>query len=379
MDIFDWEFYIEFNYDILDVFDNSEKSALDHYNQYGLSENRIINQSMLYNIYPLLQFFDYEYYLDANPDLSKINSKFRLIRHYLIQGYKENRKINFLSPIFLCFNFNTKLLNWQPNIQKPLVSIIIPVYNRANIICECIDSLLNQTYTNIEIIIIDDNSTDSTLKQINTYKDSDKIKILSNLKNYGCYTSINFGLSIASGEYITVHGSDDVSFPNRIEELIYMMMTNNLLMCGNYILRSHFKTFKNINLSNTNDIFNSILHFKMDNTTHNKECCNPLVSLGTLIYHKSVFNTIGEYKNIRKGADMIFFEEFLYHYEKIKFYNNDCSHRYLTKILSGNHYKIIDDILYISSEIDHNNLTSQELNFNINSYRNNIYLDNNIN
>jgi glycosyltransferase involved in cell wall biosynthesis len=379
MDIFNWEFYVEFNNDIIDIYGNSEKSALNHYNEYGKMENRIINQTMLYNIYPLLKFFDHEYYLEQNSDLIIINSKFRLIKHYLIQGYKENRKIHFFSPIFLCFNFNKKLLDWSKILKKPLVSIIVPVYNRSNIICECINSLLNQTYPNIEIIIINDSSTDSTLNELNIYKSNNKIKILDNLQNYGCYTSINFGLSISSGEYITIHGSDDVSLPNRIEELIYTMSTNNLLMCGNYILRSHFKTFKNINLSDTTDIFNSIIQFKMNNTIHNNECCNPLISLGTLIYHRSVFDIIGEYKNIKKGADMVFFEEFLFYYEKIKFYKNDCSHRYLTKVLSGNHFKIIDDILYISSEIDNNNLTSQKSDFNINSYRDKIYSNNNIN
>ena len=57
------------------------------------------------------------------------------------------------------------------------------------------------------------------------------------------------------------------------------------------------------------------LLFKMDKITHNNECCKPLVSLGTLIYHKSVFNLLGEYENIRKGGDMVFFEKFLYNYE----------------------------------------------------------------
>jgi hypothetical protein len=171
----------------------------------------------------------------------------------------------------------------------------------------------------------------------------------------------------------------EILFYLESKELIYMMLTNNLLMCGNYILRSHLKTFKNIDLSNISNVFNSIVQFKMDKVKHNSECCNPLISLGTLIYHRSVYDIIGEYKNIIKGADMIFFEEFLYYYEKIKFYKNDCSHRYLTKVLSGNHFKIIDDILYISSEIDNNNLTSQNNNFDINSYRNKIYLDNHIN
>jgi glycosyltransferase involved in cell wall biosynthesis len=370
---FDWKFYIEFNNDIVNTYGDSEESALKHYNDYGSIENRITTENMLYNIYPYMKYFDTDYYLENNSDLISLNSKYKLIKHYLIQGYNENRKIYFFSPVFSYFNFKKSNLIWNSTFNKPKISIIIPVYNRFNLINECINSLLNQTYSNIEIIIIDDSSTDSTLSELEKYIDNDKIIILSNINNYGCYPSINLGLNIASGDYITIHGSDDVSFPNRIEELIHKMLENNLLMCGNYILRSHFKNFNDIDLTDPKKIFNSIIQLKMNNIIHNNECCKPIVSLGTLVYHKSVFSKIGEYENIRKGGDMIFVEKFLYNYEKIKFYKNDCSHRYLTKINSGNHYKIIDEILYISSDIDNTNITSQDINFNINTFREKLY------
>lgn len=376
MHTFDWKFYIEFNNDIIDTFGQSEESAKKHYDNYGKSENRIISENMLYNLYPYLKFFDCDYYLEHNPDLKIFNTKYKLLRHYLIQGSDENRKINFYSPVFSCFNFNKKIYNIENTLLYPKVSIIIPVYNRSNLIEQCIDSLLNQTYKNIEIIIINDNSSDSTLNKLDKYINNNKIMILSNINNYGCYTSINFGLKFVTGEYVTVHGADDISLPNRIEEIINIMLENNLLMCGNYILRTHFKTFDNINLFNNKDIFNSIIKYKMIESSHNDECCKPLVSLGTLIYHKSVFDLLGEYENIRKGGDMVFFEKFLYTYEHVKLYKNDCSHRYLTKILSGTNYKIIDDILYLSTDIDNNNLTTQDIKFNINIFREKLYNNN---
>jgi glycosyltransferase involved in cell wall biosynthesis len=373
MNTFDWKFYIEFNNDIVDIYGNSEESAIKHYNEYGITENRIISENMLYNIYPYLKFFDCDYYLEHNPDLKIFNTKYKLLRHYLIQGSDENRKINFDSPVFSCFNFNNKIYKKNNILSSPKVSIIIPVYNRCNLIEQCINSLLNQTYKNIEIIIINDNSSDSTLNKLDKYKNNNKIMILSNINNYGCYTSINFGLKFVSGDYITIHGSDDISLPNRIEEIINTILENNLLMCGNYFLRTHLKTFDNINLSNTKDIFNTIIKYKMIDSSHNNECCKPIVSLGTLIYHISVFDLLGEYEYIKKGGDMVFFEKFLYHYEHIKFYKNDCSHRYLTKKLSGTNYKIIDDILYLSTDIDNNNLTRQDIEFNINTFREKLY------
>jgi len=369
---FDWEFYLLYNNDIISNFDNNEKEILEHYNKYGRNENRIINEINLYKSYPFIKFFDWKYYFDNNLDLQIFKSKFQLYKHFLTQGYTENRNINFHSSIYSYFNLlqDTCIFNHK-NIPK--ISIIIPVYNTSKLLKSCINSILNQSYSNIEIIIINDSSNDESLNIINEFENNDKIIILSNIINYGCYTAINNALHIASGDYITIHGSDDISLPNRFNILMSYILDNNLLMCGNYILRSHLDIFDDINILNTRNIFNSIITQNLFNQKHNHECCKALVSLGTLIYHKSVFNTIGEFENIRKGGDMIFFEKFLYHYDNFKFYKNDCSHRYLTNNTSGTNYKIIDEILYISSELNSNNLTFQNIPFDINYYREKIY------
>ena len=372
MDIFDWEFYIDFNSDIIQIFGNTQESALSHYKNYGSLENRITNENILYKSYPLMKHFDTDYYLENNPDLIQL-SKFQLIKHYLIQGYSENRKINIFSSIFTYFNFDNNIIIKYN--KYPLISIIIPIYNRSNLIVQCIQSLLNQSYTNLEIIIINDNSTDNTLDQLKQFLSNDKIIILSNNENYGCYTSINLAINMASGEYITIHGSDDFSLHNRFEILMNTMLENNLLMCGNYILRSHFSSFDNLDINNNKNIFNNIIIQNLINQQHNSECCRAMVSLGTLIYHRSVIEIIGEFEFIRKGGDMVFFEKFLYHYNNIKFEKNDCSHRYLTKYNSGPSYKIIEEILYICSELDSNNLTSQAIKFDINLFRDILYND----
>jgi glycosyltransferase involved in cell wall biosynthesis len=374
---FDWHFYIDYNYDILTVFKPTKSQALEHYNSYGKSELRIVSEEMLYQVYPYIKYFDYDFYLENNPDLSCLKTKFKLIKHYITQGYTESRKINFFSSIFNCFNFSPeKYLNIKIK-NTPKVSIIIPIYNQSKNICKCIDSLLKQTYKNIEIIIIDDSSNDNTFEKLKKYLTNPLVTLLSNCSNYGCYTSINFALNIASGEYITIHGSDDVSFTYRIETMVKKILDSNLLMCGTYIFRSHFESFDSINLSDPKNIFNTIVTTRFNNLiTHNQECCKPLVSLGTLMYHKSVYNKIGDYENIRKGGDMVFFEKFLYTYENIKFFKNDCSHRYLTKILSGTSYAIIDDILYLSLELNNSNLTNQSIPFDVNYYREKIYNQN---
>ena len=102
---FDWKFYLLFNPDVVYTFGNSEDVALLHYNTYGKHEKRIIDDNTLYLAYPFTLYFDWIYYRDNNDDLKDINDKYTLISHYLYQGHKENRKINFNSSIYLYLSF----------------------------------------------------------------------------------------------------------------------------------------------------------------------------------------------------------------------------------------------------------------------------------
>lgn len=97
---------------------------------------------------------------------------------------------------------------------QPLVSVIIPAYNSENYIAETINSALNQTYTNVEIIVIDDGSTDNTLGIAKSFE-SEKIKVLSQ-PNKGASAARNKGLSTAQGEYIQFLDADDLLSPDKI-------------------------------------------------------------------------------------------------------------------------------------------------------------------
>jgi glycosyltransferase involved in cell wall biosynthesis len=90
--------------------------------------------------------------------------------------------------------------------KSPLVSIIIPCYNREAYISDAINSCLNQTYQNIEIIVVDDGSTDSSVEILKSY--GDKISLITQ-SNQGVSTARNKGLNSASGEYIVMLDSDD--------------------------------------------------------------------------------------------------------------------------------------------------------------------------
>ncbi|MHB1148702.1 MAG: glycosyltransferase family 2 protein, partial [Lutibacter sp.] len=85
--------------------------------------------------------------------------------------------------------------------NEPLISVVLPVFNCANYIEEAINSILNQTFKDFELIIIDDASTDNTLIVIQKFTDA-RIKIITKEQNLGLVHSLNFGFEIAQGKYI---------------------------------------------------------------------------------------------------------------------------------------------------------------------------------
>ena len=102
--------------------------------------------------------------------------------------------------------------------KQPLISIITVCHNSENTIKKTIESIINQTYKNIEYIIIEGKSTDRTLEVINEYKD--KISKITSEKDNGIYDAFNKGLKLYTGDVIGFVNSDDVLTPNAIEILV---------------------------------------------------------------------------------------------------------------------------------------------------------------
>lgn len=105
--------------------------------------------------------------------------------------------------------------------MNELVSIIIPLYNQANFIEETLLSVLNQSYKNIEIIVINDCSLDNPSKILKKYNHNKKIKIYNNRKRYGQSYSINKGFDYSNGKYIGYLSADDLLLPEAISSLVY--------------------------------------------------------------------------------------------------------------------------------------------------------------
>lgn len=108
--------------------------------------------------------------------------------------------------------------------EKPLISVIIPVYNVEKYLTECIDSVINQTYKNLEIILVDDGSTDSSGEICDRYEtETDNIRVIHQ-ENAGLSEARNKGLEYATGEYITFIDSDD-SVSEEMLETLFSAMT----------------------------------------------------------------------------------------------------------------------------------------------------------
>lgn len=129
-------------------------------------------------------------------------------------------------------------------LETPLVSVIMPVYNAENFIMEAVKSILCQTLTDLELIIVDDGSTDNSLKLIQSYSDC-RIIIIRNEMNQGNYPARNKGLRLARGQYIAVMDADDVAHPERLAKQVdYLKKNKHVGVVGCWPLLSNGRVLK---------------------------------------------------------------------------------------------------------------------------------------
>lgn len=140
---------------------------------------------------------------------------------------------------------------------NPLISVVIPLYNKAKFICETLDSVLQQDYSNLEILVVNDSSTDESLEVIKTYCDS-RIKIINNQTNQGLSESRNIGIKNSKGELIALLDADDtwaVNYLSIINEL-FQKFPNQVIYGTDFLeifsKKGAFRTQKNINSTDDN-------------------------------------------------------------------------------------------------------------------------------
>lgn len=152
--------------------------------------------------------------------------------------------------------------------KKEKVSIVVPVYNGEKYINKCIDSILKQTYDSIELIIVNDGSTDDTAKLLKKYKKHENVTII-NKNNTGVSDSRNIGIDKSNGKYIMFIDADDWLREDAIERALYNIKNKDAVRFSHYVVNGNKITKK----SNRDDVYSDT-----DLEINNKELLNNLIS-----------------------------------------------------------------------------------------------------
>ena len=226
----------------------------------------------------------------------------------------------------------------------PKVSIIVPVYNTENYIGRCIESILSQSYTDFELILINDGSKDKSADIIKSYKD-DRIIFIDN-DNNGVSETRNIGIRKAKGEYIQFIDSDDFIDKDMLKDTLDVLESKNAdtVITGLYLdieqnskVNTSIQTFDYYEAKDKKDIAINVLK-RMGGTYIN----SPINKL----YKRSILveNNIFMDKNIDLGEDFIFNLAYLAHCNSVVF-SNKCYYHYWMKIENNLTFKFRENKL----------------------------------
>ncbi|MBF0100898.1 MAG: glycosyltransferase [Desulfobacterales bacterium] len=193
-------------------------------------------------------------------------------------------------------------------LETPLVSVVIPAYNHECFIADAIQSVLDQTYTDIELIIIDDASSDKTLEVIHSFQDN-RLQVVSHEKNMGSAKTINHGIEQAKGEYVAILNSDDLFYKERIAHILREVQEHNAVFAASdielidrhsHVIRDKhhwwidwYESLKHV-YNMTQDIIHAILSGNM------------LISTSNFFFKKELIAEIGNFQNYRYVQDYEF-------------------------------------------------------------------------
>lgn len=216
------------------------------------------------------------------------------------------------------------------------VSIIIPIYNAEKFLKQCLDSIINQTYKNLEIICVNDGSVDNSLQLLKEYKAKDERVIIVDKKNAGVSEARNDGIRVSSGDYIAFVDSDDWLEKDAIENLYNALIENNVdIVRSTYYENESEEKEKLIN--NLYDVENQKIctaeaNFVelVINNIYSGKFASSVWAL--LVKKECLIKTSLFQKNIPYAEDMILCSELLNVAESIYFLNKPTYHYFLNPV-----------------------------------------------
>lgn len=215
--------------------------------------------------------------------------------------------------------------------NNPLVSVVMPVYNVEKYVEKAINSVLNQTYSNFELILINDGSEDNSLEICKRFaREDSRISIIDKI-NGGVSKARNDGIEKASGKYVMFIDSDDIIEKNMLQNMVSSAegKSSDLVICGLFV-----DTFKNQELIDSYTIsekqniilgkYNVRKYFiKMIQNSNIYTLWNKLYKLEIIKLHKLSFNCSLDF-----GEDLVFNFDYIYNIENI-FVDNNCYYHYI--------------------------------------------------
>ena len=193
------------------------------------------------------------------------------------------------------------------NDQNPRVSVVIPTYKRAHLISRAIQSVLDQTYQDFEIIVVDDGSTDNTEEIVQNYKE-DRIRYIRHSVNKGAAAARNTGIKASRGKYIAFQDSDDEWFPDKLEQQIKVFDDASsevgVVYSGFYRIEADKKVY-----------FPSDRFTQIDGNIHNELLKGNFVGTPAVLIKKECFENIKYFdENLRALEDWELWIEISKHY-----------------------------------------------------------------
>lgn len=183
--------------------------------------------------------------------------------------------------------------------QNPLISVIVPIYNTEKYLRECLDSLINQTYKNLQIILINDGSTDKSGKICEEYANNDDRIIYKSVENGGVSSARNKGLALATGDYYHFPDSDDYL---ELDTYEYLLGLINIHKCDSVVFE-HFVVFPDKELEHQMEESRYGLFDNVDtqmNIVRGAEFC------WNKLYTKEMVKGLSFREDIFRGEDTLF-------------------------------------------------------------------------
>lgn len=230
--------------------------------------------------------------------------------------------------------------------ENKCISIIIPVYNCEKYISRCLRSIINQTYKNLQIIVVNDGSTDNTLNICEDIARNDsRIEIYSK-ENGGVSSARNLGLKKVKGDYISFVDADDFLEVNMFSKMIYSLKDEDLIVCNFYIVdekgnKENGKSIPNVILNKNETLIELLLNRLIIGALWNK------------LFKKSILENVEFNTSYTIGEDLLFEFFAINNSKKIKFISDKLYNYYVNSnnVTSTSNYKKWDQVIEICNII----------------------------